>query len=324
MAESVRKTNSGRSAGARKEGNGVPTKNRSSDALAPEKGSRGPERKSKNKLAKQREAEGPGSRPDLPETGEIRPLRPINAFEEAIEQILRLIKLGLVLPGERLLSERELALRFGVSRPTVREAIRALTQTGYLETRRGRNGGAYVVERPAAPSDSSVRRLVAEMGAEFLDALDFRLVIEPGAAALAAKRATAEDRFRLDHALLVLASAPRVDFPSSQRLENDQAVSNLVQPPDRPLSYRLADQRLHLLIAEIARAPSVAKAVGEVQVRLSDLIAHTPQVQGALRHSDEHHLRVVEAIARGDSQSAYAAMEEHVQATATFIRGFLV
>ena len=101
---------------------------------------------------------------------EIRPLQPVNAFEEAIEQILRLIKLGMVVPGERLLSEREMAARFGVSRPTVREAIRALAQTGYLETRRGRNGGAYVLERPVKPSNRSVRRLVAEMGDEFLDA----------------------------------------------------------------------------------------------------------------------------------------------------------
>jgi len=259
--------------------------------------------------------------PDSLESAEFRPIKPINAFEEAIEQILSIIKLGLVLPGERLPSERDLATRLGVSRPTVREAIRALAHTGYLETRLGRNGGAYVVERRANRSQTSVRRLVAQMGPEFLDALDYRLVVEPGAAALAASRATPSDKLRLDQALSVLAAAPRRTFPSSERAKVDKARRD--GATERPLSYRLADQRFHLLIAEIARSPSVAKAVGEVQVRLSDLIAHTPQVEGVVRHSDEQHFRIVDAIGRGDSEAARVAMEEHVSWTISFLRGFL-
>lgn len=258
-------------------------------------------------------------------SAEFRPVRPVNAFEEAMEQILRLIKLGYVLPGERLPPERELAMRLGVSRPTVREAMRGLAHTGYLETRRGRSGGAYVVERQTVPSQTSVRRLLAEMGTEFLDALDLRFVVEPGAAALAAMRATPEDKRRLDQALDVLAAAPRVSFPSSERAKVDRPLpAGKGQAEERrPLSYRMADQRFHLLIAEIARSPSVAKAVSEVQVRLGDLIAHTPQVEGALRHSDEHHDRIVKAISRADATAARTAMEEHVAATASFLRGFL-
>jgi DNA-binding FadR family transcriptional regulator len=255
---------------------------------------------------------------------EIRPLQPVNAFEEAIEQILRLIKLGMVVPGEKLLSEREMAARFGVSRPTVREAIRALAQTGYLETRRGRNGGAYVLERPVKPSNRSVRRLVAEMGDEFLDALDFRSVIEPGAAALAAARATPQDHRQLDAALRVLAAAPRVSYPPSERARRDQPTGSEQGAGEQaPLSYRMADQHFHLLIGEIARSPSVARALAEVQMRISDLIAHTPQVEGALRHSDEQHYLIVDAIVRGDAEAASAAMRTHVAATASYIRGFL-
>jgi DNA-binding FadR family transcriptional regulator len=265
---------------------------------------------------------------------EIRPLQPVNAFEEAIEQILRLIKLGMVVPGEKLLSEREMAARFGVSRPTVREAIRALAQTGYLETRRGRNGGAYVLERPVKPSNRSVRRLVAEMGDDFLDALDFRSVIEPGAAALAAARATPQDHRQLDAALRVLAAAPRVSYPPSERARRDQPADGghgadghdadgQGAEGHAPLSYRMADQHFHLLIGEIARSPSVARALAEVQMRISDLIAHTPQVEGALRHSDEQHYLIVDAIVRGDAEAASAAMSTHVAATASYIRGFL-
>jgi DNA-binding FadR family transcriptional regulator len=89
------------------------------------------------------------------------------------------------------------------------------------------------------------------------------------------------------------------------------------------LSYRLADQRLHLLIAEIARAPAVAKLLVGVNVRLVDLVRQTPQMEAALRHSDDQHDRIVAAIKRGDRDAARAATEEHVASTATYVRGFL-
>ena len=69
------------------------------------------------------------------------PVKPSNAFEETFERLLQAIKLGIVGYGDRLPSERDLAARLTVSRVTLREAIRALKQVGYLESRRGRGGG---------------------------------------------------------------------------------------------------------------------------------------------------------------------------------------
>ncbi|HWF52343.1 MAG TPA: GntR family transcriptional regulator, partial [Solirubrobacteraceae bacterium] len=193
----------------------------------------------------------------------LRPVRSVNVFEETVESILRLVKLGLLLPGERLPSERELAKQLAVSRPTVREALRSLARTGYLQTLRGRSGGTYVLEWRTDPSDERVRALAREMGEDLLDALDFRLVVEPGAAALAASRVRAEDAGRLDAALAVLAAAPRVSFPAAERVtvERDDPAPLSEMPDAVPLSYRFADRRLHLLIADIARSPSVASAV---------------------------------------------------------------
>ena len=244
----------------------------------------------------------------------LEPVHSVNVFEETLERILRLIKLGLVLPGDKLPAERELARRLEVSRPTVREAIRSLAQAGYLETRLGRSGGAYVLESAGSDSDERARAVAQKMGDTLLDALDFRSVVEPGVAGLAAQRATAHDRARLDDALSVLAAAPRVSFPATER-----PVSEL----DRPLSYRFADRRLHLVIADIARAPSLAEAVTQVQVRLADLLLHTPQIEEALRHSDEQHAAVVGAIKAGDPVAARDAMELHVAATNSFLRGFI-
>jgi DNA-binding FadR family transcriptional regulator len=259
----------------------------------------------------------------------IRPVRSVNIFEETVESILRLVKLGLLPPGERLPSERELARRLGVSRPTVREALRALAQTGYLKTWRGRTGGTYVLEWRPEPSDESVRALAEAMGDDLLDALDFRLVVEIGAAGLAAERCTTEDEARLDAALALLAAAPRITFPATARRAVDGEIdrddpprlSDLTDPPR--LSYRFADRRLHLLIADIARSPSVAAALTEAQVRLSDLLSSTPQMEEVLRHSDEQHAEIVSAIKRGDAVRAQTAMQEHVEATASYVRGFL-
>jgi DNA-binding FadR family transcriptional regulator len=68
-----------------------------------------------------------------------------NAFEETVERLLQAIRLGVAVPGERLPAERDLAARFRVSRVTLREAIRALADARYVESRRGRSGGTFVL-----------------------------------------------------------------------------------------------------------------------------------------------------------------------------------
>src|SRR5260370_6846523 len=85
-------------------------------------------------------------------------------------------------PGDRFPAERELAAQLGISRPTLREAIRELQQAGYVESRRGRSGGTFVTGTPPAPDRGELRRLAREDGDKLSDALTFRLAIETGAA----------------------------------------------------------------------------------------------------------------------------------------------
>src|SRR3954462_14010268 len=73
-----------------------------------------------------------------------RPVRGGNAFEITVARLAQAIKLGLVSAGERLPPQRELAERLRVSRVTLRQAIGALREAGYLESRRGRGGGTFV------------------------------------------------------------------------------------------------------------------------------------------------------------------------------------
>src|ERR1700742_5371904 len=68
-----------------------------------------------------------------------------NAFEVTVERLAQSIRLGVLADGEQLPPERELAETFGVSRVTLREAIKALREGGLLESRRGRGGGTFIV-----------------------------------------------------------------------------------------------------------------------------------------------------------------------------------
>src|SRR5579859_4499601 len=112
----------------------------------------------------------------------LGPVRAGNAFEETVERMLTVIKLGLVAPGNRFPPERELAALFGVSRLTLREAIRELHQAGYVESRRGRFGGTFVTYRPPVPSEAEAARLARENATRLTDALIFRMAVEAGAA----------------------------------------------------------------------------------------------------------------------------------------------
>ncbi|GII20614.1 FadR/GntR family transcriptional regulator [Planosporangium mesophilum] len=228
-----------------------------------------------------------------------RPVRGGNAFEITVARLAQAIKLGLVAPGERLPPERELAEKLRVSRVTLRQAIGALREAGYLESRRGRSGGTFVVHPGPAADRPDAATLAREMGETLPDALDFRRVLEPGAAALAASRTlSAAERSRL------------VSYLTASR-ERDPAVR------------RTGDSRLHLAIAVAGGSPSLAQAIADVQLRLDQLLAAIPVLRRNLDHSDDQHTRIVSAILSGDPVAARTAMEEHCDATAELLRGLL-
>ncbi|MDT4988032.1 MAG: hypothetical protein QOI74_2126 [Micromonosporaceae bacterium] len=196
-----------------------------------------------------------------------------------------------------------MAARLRVSRVTLRAAIGALREAGYLRSQRGRGGGTFVVSA-AGTSASDARRpdataLARGMGATLHDALDYRRVLEPGAAALAATRALpAADRA---HLAGCVAGAR----------ERDIAVR------------RRGDSRLHLAIAAASGSVSVAQAIADVQLRLDHLLGAIPARWRNRDHADAQHTAIVAAILAGDPVGARTVMEEHCDGTAALLRGLL-
>jgi len=230
-------------------------------------------------------------------------LRPVttHAFESTVEQLATAVRLGVFARGEQLPPERELAERLGVSRVTLREAIAALRDSGLVTTRRGRGGGSLVVyDGPQMASTRPVGSIVGRRGAALADALDFRRVVEPGAAALAARRPLGAD----------------------QRAWLRAALSETTVASE-PTAHRLADSRLHLAVATLSGSPMLIEAVTRAQAALHELLTAIPVLPRNIAHSDMQHQRVVAAILRADPEAARIAMEEHCDATSALLRGLL-
>ncbi|NDL58499.1 FadR/GntR family transcriptional regulator [Phytoactinopolyspora mesophila] len=229
----------------------------------------------------------------------FRPVRAGNAFEETVERLLQTVRLGVVAPGDRLPTERELAAKFNVSRVTLREAIRALQQAGYVESRRGRYGGTFVAESLPRPDRRSLKRLAQQMGSGLDDALTLRDVLETGAAEAAAKRDLSRHEREYLHR--------RLEATATSNLEN----------------YRRLDSRLHLAIAEATGSASLTSAVADVRMRMNELLDAIPLLSRNIEHSNQQHAAIITAILDGDAEAARQAMAEHVSGTASLLRGFL-
>ncbi len=227
----------------------------------------------------------------------LRPVRAGNGFEEALEQILQLLRLGLVAPGERLPSERELSQQLRISRVTLREALKVLQDQGMVESRRGRYGGTFVLPRTATPdAGDELRRRIAAVDVE--DTLRFREVLEAGAAGLCAEGLPEDGERRLRVAL---------DATRGARLED----------------YRRQDTLLHLTLAELYILAPTAMAVTTVRATLNELLDCIPLLVRNLEHSQHQPAAVVQAGLDRHADPPRALMREHRGGTPALLRGFL-
>ena len=242
--------------------------------------------------------------PTVDLTGVLRPVRQGNAFEETVERMLTVIKLGLVGPGERFPAERELAAQLGVSRLTLREAIHELHSAGYICSRRGRFGGTFVTYERPAPNSADLARLARQDGDKLTDALTFRLAVETGAAeALAVRFAAAVDGVGDARATLLARLAD----------------VNRAQPHD----YRRMDTLFHLCIAELTGSSLLASAAADARMRLNDLLNAIPVLPRNITNAARQHAAIVDSILAGDADRARHDAAEHLEGTAALLRGFL-
>lgn len=227
----------------------------------------------------------------------LRPVRGHHAFEACVERLATSIRLGVYEQGSTLPPERELADRMGVSRATLRDAIAALREAGLVVTRRGRGGGTVVDFRPGEPGTS---RLLERPREELMDALDFRRIVEPGAA-----QAAAGIELDASQATMLRTALDKVNTASSKAL------------------HRQADSQFHLAIASLSHSRMLIDAVTNVQVCLHDMLDAIPVLDRNIDHSRRQHEAIARAILAGDGARARRAMESHCDDTAALLRGLM-
>ena len=219
--------------------------------------------------------------------------------EVIVEQVRLLIRQGQLTAGDRLPSERELCERFGVSRVTVREALRVLEANGLVEIRVGARGGAFVT----APSS----RLVGEGIADLIslatltagEVTESRRVFELGIVPLVCERATDED----------IAELYEICDRSSAALEGDE----------HPLEL---SAEWHSRYAQSAHNRAVAMLVASLHGPL--LVSLEKAREAAPLHGGrgvEEHRSLVDAIAARDMGRAKELMGAHLHRTAERIAG---
>jgi DNA-binding FadR family transcriptional regulator len=239
----------------------------------------------------------------------LRPVRQGNAFEETVERLLTVIKLGMVAPGDRFPAERELAAQLGISRLTLREALAELHKAGYVSSRRGRLGGTFVTYTPPAPGVGEVRRLAREDGENLADALTFRLAVETGAADILARS---------------LGGAPVGGPAPGESAPRDALLARLADVNGAgPQDYRRLDTLFHLTIAELTGSSLLLDACTDARMRLNGLLNAIPVLQRNIDNTASQHAAIVTAILAGDGPQAAAAVAEHLAGTGSLLRGFL-
>jgi GntR family transcriptional regulator, transcriptional repressor for pyruvate dehydrogenase complex len=224
-----------------------------------------------------------------PETfaASLRHVAPVRAHDEVVRQLRDLMERGVLRPGDRLPPERQLAVRFGVSRATVRQALSALQSAGLVESLVGRGTFARLDTDRAGVSAlvEALRLARGTLG----DQMEVRRLIEPEVARCAAVRAQEADRGTFQRSI-----------------EQQEACV-----AERG-AFLEADSAFHLAIARATANPVLVKMVEGIHGLLRETREQSLASDEGVRRSLDGHRRIVQALLSGDGQAAHDAMADHL------------
>jgi GntR family transcriptional regulator, transcriptional repressor for pyruvate dehydrogenase complex len=210
------------------------------------------------------------------------------ATEQVVAHVVSLIERKLLRPGNRLASERELALQVGVSRTSVRAGLRSLAAMGVVQTRQG--AGTFITAGPPTLVSEPLRLVASMHGLSLGGLFEVRRVLEAGTASLAAERATSDQIATISDEVTGMYSA--------------------LHDPQLFLDY---DLRFHRAVAAAANNPMLGAIIEAVAALFFEERRATIEHAHNLTETAEMHRRIYQAIRARDQEAARAAMEEHVQ-----------
>lgn len=223
----------------------------------------------------------------------MKTLKRTSITERATEEIKRYLLSGDLKPGDKLLTEAELAAQLGVGRSTVREAIRTLQAMGYVELRPGRGAFAVITspDDELSMRENAIRYFKGNQGS-LSDFLEVRILIEPYAASLAATRADHEARETLQNILVRFADAAK-------------------HQPDHAELARL-ELEFHSTIVEASGNKLLASIFRQLCRVFAIYSENSFTAYDSLEATMLEHARIVEAVLAHDSDAAEREMRTHI------------
>jgi DNA-binding FadR family transcriptional regulator len=217
------------------------------------------------------------------------------AYEQVQAQLRRAVMSGELADGTRLPTEADLAVTFGVSRATVREALRGLAAEGLIVTTKGPTGGSFVAQPSLSQVSDKLQTglsLIARSNDVTLrDFHDLRRFLEVSAARLAAENRTDEDVERLSAAM-----------PSQKRGAK----------PDQSVSFEHAKD-FHSTLVRCAHNPLLTLATDPVLTITQTRLDREKLTASFHTTSEAHHRKILQSVIAGDGDAAAVAMEKHLE-----------
>lgn len=226
----------------------------------------------------------------------FKPIQRVRAYESVVGQIEAAIYAGELSPGERLPSERELMVQFGVSRATVREALRVLESSGLIRLRHGSSaGGAEVRAFSTDVLRRSLTSLIHLANVDLAGTVEFRMVIEGAATHLAAEART---------------DAQLEDI----RLRNEEVHRHAAR--DDQEAFKDADAAFHQAVAQSSGNPLLSSCGEVIHALVINLVGEklvrARNSRALMEEIVERHGRIVAAIEARDPDSAAATARQDI------------
>jgi DNA-binding FadR family transcriptional regulator len=215
----------------------------------------------------------------------FKPVRQSRVSDEVTGQLKQSILLGQFKAGDRLPAERDLSEQFRVSRVAIREALRALQNTGFIETRQGSAGGAFVTDLTFEHLIDTFVDLFLAGKLSIPEMYRVRVLVEPEVARLATQNVTPEYARRLKDCL------------EGEKLSANGLIEDM--------EHKMA---LHLVLAEMCGnrfLEAIVRSAMGLTRRLLEAVSIDP------KHPVGMHVPVVEAVLRKDPEAAAEAMRKH-------------
>jgi len=217
------------------------------------------------------------------------------AYQDVVEQVQEAIIAGTLKPGSLLPAERELKEQFGVSRGTLREALRVLEQKGLIEIRTGVAGGSIIREVNSEQLSENLGLLIRNRTVSLRDLAEFREGMEGGVAALAVQRGKEQDMALLNGLLL-------------------EAEEHLKKGRKGWDAFIRTDEMLHMALARMSGNQLFISVLESVYYNIHTYYEnYLPRNKKILQENFNDLRAIVAAVTGGDAEAARELAQGHVR-----------